>query len=97
MNVKELTDLLSHFDGETEVILAKDGEGNGFRMLSNYSYPRATFAREETTYDSFIRDIELYDQDEYCQHGCDGSDHEPNLCQKAPTDAVPVVVLWPNY
>lgn len=36
MKVKELKELLSNIDDDYEVVLSKDGEGNGFSPLADY-------------------------------------------------------------
>ncbi len=65
MNVKELIEALSEFDGDTLIVLQKDGEGNGYSPLAGADYalylPENTWSGE--VYSSLdIEELELEDE-----------------------------------
>lgn len=95
MRVNDLIALLSKCPQDSIVILSKDGEGNDFRALDAHSIGPAVLTRDSDY--GYVRDVELVDESELCEVTCDGSDHEPEACDKGPEDAEDVVVLWPVY
>ena len=64
MNVKELIEYLKGFDPETEIVLQKDSEGNGYSLLAGadegFYVPDSTWSGEfydpEYTIDDFCMD-----------------------------------------
>lgn len=95
MKVSDLIALLAKCPQDSTVILSKDREGNDYRVLCDHTVGPAVLTREPTH--GYVRDIELIDESELCEQGCDGSGHEPEPCDKAPEDAQAVVVLWPTH
>lgn len=73
---------LAHLSGDTLVVLAKDGEGNGFSPLAEAE--PAMYAAD-TTWSG-----ERYLTDEQRQ-----ATGEPDECSEPPDDAVPALFLWP--
>lgn len=74
---------LDHLPGETIVVLAKDGEGNGYSPLAEVE--DAMYLAESTWSGEHYLTAEQVAADPEC-----GEDDE------APDDAVPAVFLWPT-
>lgn len=79
MNVKELREALSNYPDDMLVVLSSDEEGNGFNQL--YDVAESMY----TAWDGG----QTYVMEEYI--GTNGYTEE----DRAPTGAVPVLVLWP--
>lgn len=62
MKVKELLELLKDLDPETIVILAKDGEGNGFSPCADHS-DQYRYEAESTWSGELVSDPEESDDD----------------------------------
>lgn len=67
MNVKELIDYLLGFDPETEIIIQKDSEGNGYSPLAGaedgFYVPDSTWSGEFYSPDYTIEDTLLDDEE----------------------------------
>lgn len=85
MTVKELIEELSKLDGDREVILQKDSEGNGYSPLSGLD--TAAYVPETTWYGE-VRYEEL--TDELKRLGYAEED-----CVEPGSDYTRAVVLWP--
>ena len=59
MKVKQLIELLKHFDGNLQVILAKDGEGNGYSPA--YSVDVCGYAAENSWSGEICNEDEIKD------------------------------------
>ena len=95
MRVSELMARLSELPGDTEVVLSRDGEGNGYRPLDTYSTGHVVMVNRVGS--DLVDHAEYLDDEKYCPADCDGSVHRPDPCEPLPDGAVPGVVLWPNY
>lgn len=84
MKVKELIELLQQEDGEKEVIMSKDGEGNTFSPLADFGNTNTYVA--DSTWSGEMGFSEL--TPELIK---DGYGEEDIL-----TDGVPALVLYPN-
>lgn len=84
MNVKKLRDILSTLPDDMEIILSKDGEGNSFSPLSDYSDSSIYFP--QTTYSGVVYD-DCWTAEDACM---DEGDWKSLL--KSPR----VLVLWPT-
>lgn len=96
MKVHELIARLSTVDPNTEVLLSKDGEGNDYRPLDSWGTDYVAQMIKDPS-GSYVRDVELRNTEDLCDLECDGADHEPEPCGKAPEGSVPALVLWPTY
>lgn len=83
MTVADLRAQLAQFPDDVIVVLAKDGEGNGFSPLCE-AIPAMYLA--ESTWSG-----EHYPTEEQRLAEDDPDDYDP-----APDDAVPAVFLWPT-
>lgn len=95
MNIGELKAKLADLPDDVEVVLSKDGEGNAYRPLDSTSLGPVILNKRPGS--DLVADVELLDDEEYCQPDCDGMVHRPDPCEPLPDDAVPGIVLWPNY
>jgi hypothetical protein len=82
VKVRELQELLATLPPEAEVILAKDGEGNGFSPCADHS-PQYRYEADSTWSGELVSDPNADDADE--------DELDPERWSKA----VPCVVLWP--
>lgn len=74
---------LNHLPGETLVVMAKDGEGNGFSPLADLD--EAMYEADST-----------YSGDRYLSDEDREATGEPDEYGEAPESAVPAVFLWPT-
>lgn len=72
---------LDHLPGQTVVVLAKDGEGNGFSPLAEVE---DAMYEAETTWSG----------DRYLTEEQRGAEDDPDDWSEAPDGAVPAVFLW---
>lgn len=82
MTVDELIEILKGMPGSHKVVMSKDGEGNGFSPLA---VAEESMYEAETTYGG-----EIYLTDYQIEHDPMATEED-----RAPEDAIPVVVLWP--
>ncbi|MGQ5576730.1 hypothetical protein [Streptomyces sp. ECR3.8] len=73
---------LVHLPGDTLVVLAKDGEGNGFSPAIELE---EAMYRAETTWSG----------ERYLSEQARQQEDEPDEYSPAPSDAVPAVFIWP--
>lgn len=74
---------LDHLPGETIVVLAKDGEGNGYSPLAEV---------EDAMYDA----DSTYSGQRYMTDAVYTALDDPDDYSQAPESAVPAVFLWPT-
>lgn len=74
---------LDHLPGETIVVLAKDGEGNGYSPLAEV---------EDAMYDA----DSTYSGDRYMTDAEYTALDDPDDYSQAPESVVPAVFLWPT-
>ena len=74
---------LDHLPGDTIVVMAKDGEGNGFSPLAEV---------EDAMYDA----DSTYSGDRYMTDAEYTALDDPDDYSQAPESAVPAVFLWPT-
>lgn len=74
---------LDHLPGDTIVVLAKDGEGNGFSPLAEV---------EDAMYDA----DSTYSGERYMTDAAYTALDDPDDYSQAPESAVPAVFLWPT-
>lgn len=83
MKVKELIELLQQEDGEKEVIMSKDGEGNGFSPFADFG--NVDGYQADSTWSGGVGFLEL--TEELKKEGYGEGDVLP--------DGVPALVLYP--
>lgn len=90
MKVKELKELLATLDDDMEVIMSKDGEGNSYSPLADYSdqyryNPDSTWSGELTSEERCAEEREEDGLKGLCEH---------TDCRYG--EGIPAVVLWPT-
>lgn len=86
MDLTSLRDALAkldHLPGDTLIVLAKDGEGNGFSPLADL---------DEAMYDA----DSTYSGDRYLSDADREATGQPDEYSEAPESAVAAVFLWPT-
>lgn len=85
MTVKELVEELSRYDGDTEIFLSTDEEGNGFNELVTIDSLIRTSTTRHTTSHSGTKATWI--EVEFFEHG------EP--AARLRTNKKEVIILWP--
>ncbi len=81
--IKQLSDLRDELGGDVLVVLAKDGEGNGFSPAAEIEH--AMYEADST-----------YSGERYMTEAERQAEDDPDDYDEAPEDAVPAVFVWPT-
>lgn len=81
--IKQLSDLRDELGGDVLVVLAKDGEGNGFSPACEIEH--AMYAAETT-----------WSGERYMTEVQRQAEEDPDDYDEAPEGAVPAVFIWPT-
>lgn len=65
MKVRELIEFLQGVDGESELVLSSDSEGNNFSTAYEVYNAMAYVSEDERDVDIFLTDIDDFEHDEY--------------------------------
>jgi len=90
MKIKELLELLKEQDPETEVVMSRDAEGNGYSPLAVLD---TCFYQAESTWHGEIRNIYDEEIDEYIEENGVTREEAVKIVFK---DFVLAIALWPT-